>query len=77
MLDVISTTSFPFAISESRSPGRRTRGSASRRWISRYFGKFAIVAESEMMAAMNGLPSVVLPRTCSWMRGLDFDSAVK
>ena len=34
-------------------------------------------AESEMIAAMNGRPSVVLPRVWSWMRGLDFASAVK
>jgi hypothetical protein len=34
-------------------------------------------AESEMIAAMNGRPSVVFPSVCSWMRGLDFESAVK
>jgi hypothetical protein len=34
-------------------------------------------AESEMMAAMKGRPSVVFPSVCSWMRGLDFESAVK
>src|SRR6476469_3988831 len=77
MLDVINTISFPSAMSESRSPGRRTRGSARRRWISRYFGRFAMFAESEMIAAMKGRPSVVLPSVCSWMRGLDFESAVK
>src|SRR5690349_17394157 len=34
-------------------------------------------AESEMIAAMKGRPSVVLPSVCSSMRGLDFERAVK
>ena len=76
MLDVTRTTTLPSRSSAARSGAVARRGSASLRCASRTFGKLASVAESPMNAAMNGRPSVVLPRTRSCTLGDAASSAL-